>query len=128
MDVVVEEVVDIELTKVMAQVNKELVKEFNETLLKVHLCKVNKKLVVVMDVVVDEVVTKVKKLVKEVNEVLVLVHVDVVMVVEVIIKLTVVIEMMWCWTRRLTWRSTRRWPTLSTSRCLGSFGYFWRKC
>ena len=31
MDVVVEEVVDIELTKVMAQVNKELVKEFNET-------------------------------------------------------------------------------------------------
>ena len=66
----------------------------------------------------------------KVNEGFVLV--DVVMVVEVIIKLTVVIEMMWCWTWRLTWRSTRRlmkkWSMLSTSRWLRSFGYFWRKC
>ena len=30
------------------------------------------------------------------------------MVVEVIMKLTVVIEMMWCWIWRLTWRLTRR--------------------
>ena len=37
MDVVVEEVVDIELTKVKAQVNKELVKESNEGLVKVYL-------------------------------------------------------------------------------------------
>ena len=69
-------------------------------------------------------------MVKEVNEGFVLV--DVVMVVEVIIKLTVVIEMMWCWTWRLMWRSTRRlmkkWSMLSTSRWLRSFGYFWRKC
>ena len=69
-------------------------------------------------------------MVKEVNEGFVLV--DVVMVVEVIIKLTVVIEMMWCWTWRLTWRSTRRlmkkWSMLSTSRWLRSFGYFWGKC
>ena len=69
-------------------------------------------------------------MVKEVNEGFVLV--DVVMVVEVIIKLTVVIEMMWCWTWRLTWRSTRRlmkkWSMLLTSRWLRSFGYFWRKC
>ena len=74
-----------------------------------------------MDVLVDEVVgkevTKVKKLVQEVNEGLVLVcrcsdgrRGD----------QKVVIEMMWCWTRRLTWR----WPTLSTR----SFGYFWGKC
>ena len=35
-----------------------------------------------------------------------------VMIVELIIKLTVVIEMMWCRTWRLTWRSTRRWPML----------------
>ena len=57
--------------------------------------------------VVDKEVTKVveyvnKELVKEVNEGFVLV--DVVMVVEVIIKLTVVIGMMWttrCWTWRL---------------------------
>ena len=72
MDVVVGEVVDKEVTKVVEQVNKELVKEFNEALLNVYLCKVNKKLEVVMDVVVDEVVdkevTKVKKLVKEVNK------------------------------------------------------------
>ena len=27
--------------------------------------------------------------------------------VEEVIKLTVITEMMWCWTRRLTWRSTR---------------------
>ena len=107
--------------------------------MKVYLCKFNKiKLEVVIDVVVDDVVNKEvakvvdevnKELVKEVNEGFVLV--DVVRVVEVIIKLTVVIEMMWCWTRRLTWRSTRRlirkWPKLSTSRWLRNFGYFWRK-
>ena len=33
---------------------------------------------------------------------------NVVMVVEVIMKLTMAIEMMSCWTWRLTWRSTRR--------------------
>ena len=42
-----------------------------------------------------------------------------VMVVEVIMKLTVVIEMMWCWTWRQTWRTTRRlartWPMLLMS-------------
>ena len=80
--------------KVMEEVNKKQVKEFNEGLAKVYLCKVNKiKLEVVIDVVVDELVdeevTKVaeqvnKELVKEVNEGFVLV--DVVMVVEVIIK------------------------------------------
>ena len=37
MDVVVEEVVDKELTKVMEQVNKELVKVSNEGLVKVYL-------------------------------------------------------------------------------------------
>ena len=42
MEVVVEEVVDKEVTKVVEQVNKGLVKEFNEALLKVYLCKVNK--------------------------------------------------------------------------------------
>ena len=84
---------------------------------------------VVVDEVVDKEVAKVKKLVQEVNEGLVLVcrcsdgrRGD----------QKVVIEMMWCWTKRLTWRSTRkltkRWPTLSTSRWLGSFGYFWGKC
>ena len=58
--------------------------------MKVYLCKVNKiKLEMVIDVVVDKEVTKVaekvnKELVKEVNEGFVLV--DVVMVVEVIIK------------------------------------------
>ena len=40
--------------------------------------------------------------------------------------------MIWCWTRRLTWRSTRwltqRWPTLSTSWWFRSFGYLWGKC
>ena len=80
--------------------------------------------------VVDKEVTKVveevnKKLVKEVNEGLVLVcrcgdgR-------EVIIKLMVVIEMMW--RTRSTRRLTRRWPPLSTSWWLRSFGYFWRKC
>ena len=72
-----------------------------------------------MDVVVHEVVDKEvtnvveyvnKELVKEVNERFVLVDV----VIVVIIKLMVVIEMMWCRTRRLTWRSTirliRKWP------------------
>ena len=34
--------------------------------------------------------------------------------VEVIIKLTVVIEMMWCWTWRLTWRTTKRLTRKST--------------
>ena len=71
-----------------------------------------------------------KELVKEVNEGLVLV--DVVMVVEVIIKSTALIKIMWCWTRRLTWRSTmrltRRWPTLLTSSWLRSVGYFCGKC
>ena len=37
-----------------------------------------------------------------------------VMVVEVIMKLTVVIEMMWCWTWRLTWRTTKRLTRKST--------------
>ena len=68
-----------------------------------------------------------KELVEEFNEDLVLVVVA--MLIEVIIKLTVVTEMMWCW---LMWRSTRRltrkWPMLSTSWWLRSFGYFWRKC
>ena len=102
MDVVVAEVVN----NVMEEVNKKQVKEFNEGLVKVYLCKVNQiKMEVVMDVVVDEIVdkevTKVveqvnKELVKEVDEGFVLV--DLVMVLEVIIKLTVVIEIMWCWT------------------------------
>ena len=69
---------------------------------------------VVVDEVVDKEVTKVaekvnKELVKEVNEGFVLV--DVVMVVEV----------MWRWTRRLTWRSTRR----NTS---DHWGYCKRSC
>ena len=59
-------------------------------------------------------------MVKEVNERFVLVDV----VIVVIIKLMVVIEMMWCRTRRLTWRSTirliRKWSMLSTSRWLKS--------
>ena len=90
MDAVVAGVVN----KVMEEVNKKQVTEFNEGLVKVYLCKVNKiKLEVVIDVVVDELVdeevTKVaeqvnKELVKEVNEGFVLV--DVVMVVEVVIK------------------------------------------
>ena len=42
MNVVGEEVVDKEVTKVVEQVNEELVTEFNEALLKVYLCKVNK--------------------------------------------------------------------------------------
>ena len=37
MDMVVEEMVDKELTKVVEQVNKELVKEFNKGLMKVYL-------------------------------------------------------------------------------------------
>ena len=73
MDVVVEEVVVNELTKVVEQV-----KEFNEALLKVFLCNVKQiRLEVVIDVVVEEVVdkevTKVNELVKEVNEGLILV-------------------------------------------------------
>ena len=40
MDMVVEEVVDKELTKVVEQVNKELVKEFNEGLMKDQKCYV----------------------------------------------------------------------------------------
>ena len=105
LEMVMDAVVAGVFNKVMEEVNKKQVKEFNEGLVKVYLCKVNKiKLEVVIDVVVDEVevvdkeVTKVaeqvnKKLVKEVNEGFVLV--GVIMVVEVIIKLTVVIEMMW---------------------------------
>ena len=42
MDMVAEEVVDKELTKVVEQVNKELVKESNEGLVKVYLWKVKK--------------------------------------------------------------------------------------
>ena len=112
MDAVVAGVVNKEVNKVMEEDNKKQVKDFNEGLVKVYLCKVKKiKMEVVMDVVVDEVVdkkvTKVveqvnKELVKEVNECFVLVDV-----------------VMWCWTRKLTWRSTRRvtrkWPMLSTS-------------
>ena len=73
MDMVVEEVVDKELTKVVEQVNKELVKEFNEGLMKVYLWKVkNVMLEGVMDVMVDEVVDKeVTKVVEEVNKELV---------------------------------------------------------
>ena len=37
MDMVVEDVVDKELTKVVEQVNKELVKESNESIVKVYL-------------------------------------------------------------------------------------------
>ena len=40
---------------------------------------------------------------------------DEVMVVEVIMKLTVVMEMMWCWIWRLTWRLTRKRPMLPMS-------------
>ena len=80
---------------VMEEVNQKQVEEFHEGLVKVYLCHINKiKLEVVIDVVVDELVdedvTKVaeqvnKELVKEVNEGFVLV--DVVMVVEVVIKI-----------------------------------------
>ena len=55
MDVVVNEVLDKEVTKVVEPVNKELVKEFNEGLVKVYLSKANKfKLALVMDDVVDK--------------------------------------------------------------------------
>ena len=69
MDVVVAEVVN----NVMEEVNKKQVKEFNEGLVKVYHCKVNKiKMEVVMDVVVDEVVDKeVTKVVEQVNKELV---------------------------------------------------------
>ena len=84
MDVAVGRVVDKEVTKlsevnkelvmdvVVEEVNRELLKEFNEGLVKVYLCKVKKiMLEVVIDVVVDEVVEKeVTKLVEEVNKVL----------------------------------------------------------
>ena len=80
------------VNNVMEEVNKKQVKEFNEGLVKVYLCKVKQiKMEVVMNVVVDEVVdkevTKVveqvnKELVKEVNEGFVLV--DVVMVIEAV--------------------------------------------
>ena len=83
-NVAVEGVVDKEVTKlvevnkelvmdvVVEEVNRELLKEFNEGLVKVYLCKVKKiMLEVVIDVVVDEVVEKeVTKLVEEVNKVL----------------------------------------------------------
>ena len=68
-NVVVEGVVDKEVTKlvkvnkelvmdvVVEEVNRELLKEFNEDLVKVYLCKVKKiMLEVVIDVVVDELV------------------------------------------------------------------------
>ena len=68
-NVVVEGVVDKEVTKlvkvnkelvmdvVVEEVNRELLKEFNEGLVKVYLCKVKKiMLEVVIDVVVDELV------------------------------------------------------------------------
>ena len=93
LEIVMDAVVAGVVNKVMEEVNKMQVTEFNEGLVKDYLCKVNKiKLEVVIDVVVelvDEEVTKVaeqvnKELVKEVNEGFVLV--DVVMVVEVIIK------------------------------------------
>ena len=84
MDVAVGRVVDKEVTKlsevnkelvmdvVVEEVNRELLKEFNEGLVKVYLCKVKKiMLEVVIDVVLDEVVKKeVTKLVEEVNKVL----------------------------------------------------------
>ena len=67
MDVLVEELVDKEVAKVVEQVNR------------IYLCRSTKiKLEMVLDVVLDEVdkeVTKVKKLVKEVNEGLVLVYI-----------------------------------------------------
>ena len=108
----VEEVVDKEVTKVVEQVNTQQ---------KVYLCRSTKiKLEVVMDVVLDEVdkeVTKVEKLVKEVNEGLVLVYIHGDSRRGYHKKSG--FRMIWCWTRRLTWRSTRRltrrWPTLSKS-------------
>ena len=55
MDVVVNEVVDNEVTKVVEPVYNNLVKEFNEGLVKVYLSKANKfKLALVMDEVVDK--------------------------------------------------------------------------
>ena len=55
-----------------------------------------------------EVVDKeVNKVVEEVNKKLVKL-VDLLKVIELIINLMVVMEMIWCWTRRLTWRSTMR--------------------
>ena len=66
MDVLVEELVDKEVAKVVEQVNRKFTAVGQQ------------KLEMVMDVVLDEVdkeVTKVKKLVKEVNEGLVLVYI-----------------------------------------------------
>ena len=66
MDVLVEELVDKEVAKVVEQVNRKFTSVGQQ------------KLEMVMDVVLDEVdkeVTKVKKLVKEVNEGLVLVYI-----------------------------------------------------
>ena len=65
----------------------------------------------VMDVAVEGVVNKeVAKVVKEFNKEL---------VKEVNEGLLLWSVVMWCWTRKLTWRSTRRvtrkWPMLSTS-------------
>ena len=70
MDAVVAGVVNKEVNKVMEEDNKKQVKDFNEGLVKVYLCKVKKiKMEVVMDVVVDEVVGKeVTKVVEEVNK------------------------------------------------------------
>ena len=59
MDAVVAGVVNKEVNKVMEEDNKKQVKDFNEGLVKVYLCKVKKiMLEVVIDVVVDEVVKK----------------------------------------------------------------------
>ena len=73
MDAVVAGVVNKEVNKVMEEDNKKQVKDFNEGLVKVYLCKVKKiKMEVVMDVVVDEVVDKeVTKVVEQVNKELV---------------------------------------------------------
>ena len=67
---------------VFKEVNKALVKEFNEGLVKFYLCKVKQ---IKFEVLVYEVVDK------EVNKEL----------VEEVIKLSVVTEMMVYWTRRL---------------------------
>ena len=72
LEIVMDAVVAGVVNKVMEEVNRKQVTEFNEGLVKVYLCKVNKiKLEMVIDVVVDEVVEKeVTKLVEEVNKVL----------------------------------------------------------
>ena len=114
--VVVDKVVE-EVNKVVEEVNK-VVEEVNKEL--------------VMGVVVEGVVDKeVTKVVEEVNKKLVLDK-----EADVEVNREVDKEMAkgwrrstrsWCWTRRLTWRSTRRltgkWPTLSEE----FEGPYWRK-